>query len=181
MKFLILFGAPAVGKFTVGKLIEERTDFKLFHNHSIMDGVMHIFGKNSPAEDRLSRLIRENVIREAADTGIDLIFTYVWNFAKEKGKNNIDAYKQAYEARGGEVYFVELVAPIDVRIDRAASPDRFRDKANTAGPDAVKGYGAENYISPSPFYYPEKYLQINTTDKSPQEITRQIIGRLERP
>jgi hypothetical protein len=179
MKLLILFGAPAAGKFSVGKCLEEQSDFRLFHNHAVMDGVMHIFGKGSPAEDRLSRLIRENVITEAADAGIDLIFTYVWNFSKDKGKRNIDAYKQAYESRGGEVYFVELTAPIDVRAERAANPDRFDAKANTAGADEVRSLeGADKFVSPSPFYYPDKYLQIDTVNKSPQVIAHQITARL---
>jgi len=175
MKLLILFGAPAAGKFTVGKVLEERTDFRLFHNHAIMDGVMHIFGKGSPAEDRLSRLIRESVITEAADAGIDLIFTYVWNFSKDKGKRNIDAYKEAYESRGGEVYFVELTAPVDVRAERATNPDRFDGKANTAGPEELKNMeGSQKFVSPTPFYYLDKYLQIDTTDKTPAQIAQQI-------
>jgi chloramphenicol 3-O-phosphotransferase len=175
MKLLILFGPPAAGKFSVGKCLEEQTDFKLFHNHAIMDGVMHIFGKGSPAEDRLSRLIRESVITEAADAGINLIFTYVWNFAKDKGKNNIDAYKQAYESRGGVVYFVELTASVDVRAQRAANPDRFDGKAHTAGADEVRNAESfQKFVSPSPFYYPDKYLQIDTTDKPPETIAHQI-------
>src|SRR5688500_8223965 len=107
MNLLILFGPPAVGKLTVGKLLERQTGFTLFHNHAIMDDIMHIFGRGTPSEDRLSRVIRENVIQEAAEAQIDLIFTYVWNFSKDKGKQNIDSYKQHYESRGGKVYFVE--------------------------------------------------------------------------
>lgn len=58
MKLLILFGPPAVGKTTIGKLIESTTDFKLFHNHMVMDGIMHIFGVGTPSEDRLSKIVR---------------------------------------------------------------------------------------------------------------------------
>jgi len=90
MKLLILFGPPAVGKTTIGKLIERATDFKLFHNHMVMDGIMHIFGVGTPSEDRLSKMVRTNIIEEAASQGTNLIFTYVWNFGKEKGKVNID-------------------------------------------------------------------------------------------
>lgn len=177
MKLLILFGPPAVGKFTVGKLIEGQTDFKLFHNHAIMDGVMHIFGKGTRSEDKLSRLIRESVIKEAADSNIDLIFTYVWNFSIDKGKHNIDAYKQLYEERGGTVYFVELVAPLAIRSQRAANPDRFDGKSNTAGVDEVKSLeNSKKFTSPSPFYYPDQYLQIDASDKAPHEITKLILA-----
>lgn len=104
MKLLILFGSPAVGKTTIGKLIESATDFKLFHNHMVMDGIMHIFGVGTPAEDKLSKIVRTNIIEEAAENNINLIFTYVWNFDKEKGKINIDTYKKVYESHGGSSF-----------------------------------------------------------------------------
>ena len=176
MKLLILFGAPAVGKTTIGKIIESNTDFKLFHNHMVMDGIMHIFGVGTPAEDKLSKLVRTNVIQEAAENNIDLIFTYVWNFNKENGKVNIDTYKEIYESRGGEVVFVELTAPLETRVKRAGSPDR-QQKVHAPGPDRVAYL--ETYLgleSPSPFFYPEAYKRINTIDKTPEQIAKEIIA-----
>jgi hypothetical protein len=179
MKLLIIFGPPAAGKITVGKLVEEQTNFKLFHNHAIMDGVMHIFGKGTPAEDRLSRIIREHVIQEAADAGIDLIFTYVWNFSLEKGKQNIDRYRKVYEERGGSVYFVELTASLAARTQRAAAPDRFQEKAYTADAKEVADMEKrQSFQSPSPFFYINHYLRIDGSDKTPQEITSEITGWL---
>ena len=177
MKLVILFGPPAVGKTTIGALVESKTTYKLFHNHMVMDGIMHIFGVGTPAEDRLSKLVRAHIIQEAADTGINLIFTYVWNFAKEKGKQNIDAYKKIYESRGGTVQFIELGAPLAVRVTRAAHPDRKRLKAHA--PDAERVAHLESalrFASPSPFYYPGAYSYIDTTNKSPGEIAKEVIS-----
>ena len=174
-KLLIIFGPPAVGKTAVGKILESKTDFKLFHNHMAMDGVMHLFGVGTPSEDKLSRIIRENIIREAADLGISLIFTYVWNFAKEKGKTNIDFYKNIYESVGGKVFFVELTAPLDVRIKRASDPLRNVEKKYAPNQERVKFLEeALNFTSPNPFFYPESYLKIDTTHLSPEEITLKI-------
>jgi broad-specificity NMP kinase len=175
MKLLILFGSPSVGKTTVGKTLETITDFKLFHNHMVMDGIMHIFGVGTPSEDRLSKLVRTQIIEEAAESNMNLIFTYVWNFDKTKGKTNIDIYKHAYESRGGEVIFVELVAPLNIRVERAGSPERKRLKAHA--PDAERVNELEsllNFKSPSPFFYPNSYTQIDTTSKSPSEIAEEI-------
>lgn len=179
MKLLILFGAPAVGKATIGRHVEAETSFKLFHNHMIMDGVMHIFGVGTPSEDRLSKRIRTQVIEEAADSGLDLIFTYVWNFSLEKGKNNIDAYKKIYESRGGEVIFVELIAPLDVRVRRADGTDRLLSKAHA--PTAARVAELDTLLdttSPSPFYYPDNFWQVDTTDKSLVLIAREVIALL---
>jgi hypothetical protein len=178
-KLLIIFGPPAVGKTTIGKLLESKTDFKLFHNHMIMDGVMHLFGVGSLAEDKLSRIIRENVIREAAISGMNLIFTYVWNFALEKGKNNIDFYKNLYEENGGEVLFVELLAPIDTRALRASDPDRHIHKKYAPNKDRVLALEQTHvFKSPEPFFYPN-YTKIDTENKSPEEIVSLILPLLD--
>lgn len=179
MKLLILFGAPAVGKATVGKIIESKTDFKLFHNHMVMDGIMHIFGVGTPAEDRLSKHIRTQIISEAAASDIDLILTYVWNFGLDKGKVNIDAYKAIYESRGGDVLFVELTAPLNIRIERAAHPDRQQLKAHAPSPERVAQL--ENVLettSPTPFFYPNAYVQIDTANKSAEQIAEEVIAVL---
>lgn len=176
MRLLILFGPPSVGKATVGRIIESNTDFKLFHNHMVMDGIMHIFGVGTPSEDRLSKLVRTQIIEEAAKAGISLIFTYVWNFGREKGKVNIDIYKDIYEKNGGEVLFVELAAPLSVRVKRAGHPDRKRLKAYA--PDAKRVEQLEttlNFNSPSPFFYPNAYVKIDTTNKTPEQTAQEII------
>ncbi len=180
MKLLILFGPPAVGKTTVGEIIESKTNFKLFHNHMVMDGVMHIFGVATPVEDLLSREFRTRIIEEAAKSGIDLIFTYVWNFGKPKGKENIDRYKEIYESRGGSVLFAELAAPLEERLKRAKSPGRWKDKAHAPDSDRVEAMEKMlNFTSPSPFFYPEKYKKFDTQGKSPEAIAEEVIAFVE--
>ncbi len=178
-KLLILFGPSAVGKTTVGKILESKSNFKLFHNHMIMDSVMHLFGVGTSAEDKLSRLIREAVITEAAEAGLNLIFTYVWNFTKEKGKINIDTYKSIYESRGGQVIFVELIAPLSVRAERASHPSRNLEKKYA--PNKEKVILLEKTLnfapSPDPFFYPN-YKKIDTTSKTPEEIAEEILPLL---
>lgn len=175
MKLIIIFGPPAVGKTTIGKMLEQKTDFKLFHNHMVMDGVMHLFGVGSPSEDKLSRLIRESIIQEAALNKINLIFTYVWNFAKDKGKINIDMYKKIYEDNGGEVFFVELNAKIDTRSERADDPLRAKEKFYAPNKDRVLALEkTHNFESPNPFFY-NNYLKIDTDNKNSDEVVNEII------
>ena len=176
MKLLIIIGPPAVGKATVGRIVAENTNFKLFHNHMVMDGIIELFGVGTPSEDRLSKLIRAEVIKEAAESGLDLIFTYAWNFGSEKGKNNIDYFKELYESRGGEVTFVELTAPLETRIERAETPHRKKTKAHA--PDAKRvAYlnSIFDYKSPEPFYF-ENYSHIDTTGKTAQDVASEVIS-----
>lgn len=174
-KLLIIFGPPAVGKTTIGKILESKSDFKLFHNHMVMDGIMHLFGVGTPSEDKLSRIVRESVIREAAEVGMNLIFTYVWNFGKEKGKMNIDFYKNIYESTGGEVIFVELFAPLSVRAERADHPMRNIEKKHAPNKDRVLALeNILNFTSTDPFFYPN-YIKINTENKTPEAIAEEIL------
>jgi len=128
----------------------------------VMDGIMHIFGIGTPSEDRLSKIVRTSIIEEAATQQINLIFTYVWNFNREKGKLNIDSYKKIYESHSGEVLFVELGAPLDVRVERAGSLDRHQNKAHAPNPERVAYLEGtlELVISSSPAWYPEQHQNI---------------------
>jgi hypothetical protein len=73
------------------------------------------------------------------------------------------------------VLFVELIAPLEVRIKRAGSLDRRRIKVHAPDPERV-AYLEENMSlkSPSPFFYPDIYTKIDTTDKTPEQITQEI-------
>lgn len=175
MKLLIIFGPPAVGKATIASLIEERTDYKLFHNHMVTDGIMHIFGKESSIESRLSKRARTMVIEAAAKANINLIFTYVWDFSKPRGKHNVDHYKNLYEKHGGAVQFIELYAPLEERIQRADSEERWRRKYHTAtGKEVEKLEEGRSFISPTPFYYPDLYTRVDATG-DPTRVAARIL------
>lgn len=178
MKLLIIIGPPAVGKASVGRIIAGKTDFKLFHNHMVMDGIIELFGVGTPPENRLSKLVRTEIIKEAACAGMDLIFTYMWDFANEKGKERMSSFKDIYEANGGEVTFVELATPLDIRIARAETAERKATKRHA--PDASRVAYLEskfNYTSPRPFYF-EKYHHIDTTDMTAEVVANEIIAIL---
>jgi len=50
---LVITGAPAVGKMTVGHEIAQRTGLRLFHNHRTIDLVLRFFTYGSPPFHRL--------------------------------------------------------------------------------------------------------------------------------
>ena len=45
MDLIVLIGSGAVGKMTVGQELVKITDFRLFHNHMMIEPVLEIFGK----------------------------------------------------------------------------------------------------------------------------------------
>ncbi len=44
MNLVILIGSGAVGKMTVGQELMKITDYRLFHNHHMIEPVIEIFG-----------------------------------------------------------------------------------------------------------------------------------------
>jgi len=78
MRLLVIFGPPAVGKMTVGREIARRSDFRLFHNHTLIEPLLEVFEYGTPPFNRLLSEWRVRVVEEAAMSGIDLLFTFVW-------------------------------------------------------------------------------------------------------
>ena len=45
MNLIVLIGSGAVGKMTVGQELMKITNYRLFHNHHMIEPVLEIFGK----------------------------------------------------------------------------------------------------------------------------------------
>ncbi|MEM1218564.1 MAG: shikimate kinase, partial [Bacteroidota bacterium] len=78
MKFILILGAPAVGKRAVGEALSQRAGIPLFHNHQSIKLVLPYFYYDSPGFSRLNRLIRFGIFEEVAKSDLPgLIFTLV--------------------------------------------------------------------------------------------------------
>ena len=91
MRFVVLFGPPAVGKMTVGYELAKLTGFRLFHNHMTIDLVLNFFDFGTPPFTRLVNEFRTRVFEEVAASGLPgLIFTYVWALDHPGDKEFVD-------------------------------------------------------------------------------------------
>ena len=128
MKFVLIFGPQAVGKMTVGQELEKKTELKLFHNHMTIDLLAPIFGFNSEMW-RLVNLFRKEIFESVAKSDLKgLIFTYVWGFDLQSDWDYVNKVCEIFESSGGTVYFVELEADLEERIERNKSPHRLEHK-----------------------------------------------------
>ena len=78
MRLLLIIGPPAVGKMTVGRAVADRSSFRLFHNHHTIEMLLDVFDYGTPAFRTLNSEFRRRVMEEAAASGADLVFTFVW-------------------------------------------------------------------------------------------------------
>jgi chloramphenicol 3-O-phosphotransferase len=122
MRMVFLHGPPAAGKLTVGRALQELTDFRLFHNHLVVDTLLSVFPFGTEPFVRLREEIWLSVFREAAKEGISLIFT----FAPESTVNPgfIDRAVDIVNGAGGKIHFVELTCPVEELERRIEDPSR---------------------------------------------------------
>ncbi len=126
MKLIILFGDAAVGKMTVGQHLMAQTGLRLFHNHMTIEPVLEVFGAyNSGAVNSLRRVIFEEFLKTDLP---GMIFTYLWSFDCQEDWDYITDLAALFESRGAEVYYVELIAPQEVRLQRNRTENRLLHK-----------------------------------------------------
>ena len=128
MKLIIIFGAGAVGKMTVGQELMKLTDLRLYHGHKDIEMGVEIFGKRVANVDRR---IREIVFEEFAKSDLyGMIFTYMWAFDRQSDWDYIDSLVDIFRREGADIYYIELVAPQEIRLQRHTTENRLQHKAS---------------------------------------------------
>ncbi|MGN0767293.1 MAG: shikimate kinase [Christensenellales bacterium] len=180
MKLVIITGPHAVGKMTVGQELERLTGLKLFHNHMTIDIVCELFA-NMPSERmRLTELFREEIFKSFAKSGeYGMIFTYMWAFDSQEDWDYIEHVKSIFEDAEGEVYFVELEAGCDIRLERNRTENRLANKPSKR--DLARSYALFDRIEKKyrlnslPGEIPYKnYIRIDNSDMEPMEAAELI-------
>ena len=136
VKFVALYGPPAVGKMTVAKEISRLTGVKLLHNHLTWNAVPAVFEGRSEPFIRALPEMRRVMFREAARADIDLLFTYVFSLSR---KEMSESYFDSVEQNGGVVCLVHLYASSEVLEERVVGKSRAEvGKMNTV--EALRDY-----------------------------------------
>lgn len=127
-ELVVLFGPPAVGKTTVGRELSALTGFKLYHGHLTMDALTEFFPYGSPSFLRLHRLTTLQILEEAAQQGLSIILTCGWRFDDPSETAFNLAVAEPFRNRHGLVHYVELWAPLSVRLERNGTEERLASK-----------------------------------------------------
>ena len=180
MNLVIILGSGAVGKMTVGRELMKITDYRLFHNHHMIEPVIEIFGK---VDGALVGKLREDIFDAFLKTDYSgMIFTYMWAFDMQSDWDYMRSVAEKFESTGGSVYYVELVADRAVRIERNKSENRLNNKPSKR--DVVLSedrmlreetkYRLVSNDGEIPF---ENYIKIDNTHLEPAEVARMIKDR----
>ncbi len=128
MKFIIIFGPPAVGKMTVGYELAKLTGLKLFHNHMTIDFVSQFFEWGKPGFELVDEFRLRIFEKMAQSDQAGLIFTYVWALDDETDNNFVEKSRAIFSQQGASIYFVELYAGLDERLKRNKTEFRLSQK-----------------------------------------------------
>ena len=128
MRLLLIIGPPAVGKMTVGRAVADRSTFTLFHNHHTIELLLELFDHGSAPFRTLNAEFRRRIVEEAAASGTDLIFSFVWELDLEEDAAFVERLVAPYAERGADISVVELVADLDTRLDRNRTEHRLEHK-----------------------------------------------------
>ena len=180
MKFILIFGPQAVGKMTVGHELEKITGLKLFHNHMTIELVSPFFDYGTKTGRRLVKLFRKEIFEEVAKSDLKgIIFTYIWALSTKEDWDYVDKVCDIFESKGGTVYFVELEADTEERLERNKSPHRLDHKPTKRNIDRSEKdlkESMENYRlnSKNGEIKRENYIKIDNTNLSPEETAKII-------
>lgn len=180
MKLVVIFGPHAVGKMTVGQELEKLTGLRLFHNHMTIDLVSNFFGYGTSAGKRLVELFRKEIFEEVSKSDLEgLIFTYVWAFDEKSDSDYLERLCEIFREKEAEIYFVELEADINERLERNKSEHRLNCKPTKRNIE----WSEKNLIESAKTYRlnsndgeikENNYIRIDNTFLEPDEVSRLI-------
>lgn len=180
MKFVLIFGPQAVGKMTVGQELEKITELKLFHNHMTIELVLPFFNFGTEPFNRLVNLFRREIFEEVSKSDLyGIIFTYVWALDQQSDWDFVDNICSIFESKGGVVYFVELEADVETRLERNKSPHRLKHKPSKRNIEQSEQnlkitMEKHRLNSLEGEIKKENYIKINNTNLSAEEVAKII-------
>lgn len=177
---VIIIGPPAVGKMTVGQALAQLTGFPLLHNHVVADMVAPLFPIGMPEFTRLNTQITTLLVTELLRTyPAGLILTRTHDFDSPKDAEMMERLLELIGAAGAELGFVELTAPLDIRLVRNRTENRLAQKPSkrdlVESEARVRRNDSRHFQPPGGVLpWPGRRLQIDNSELSPAEVATRI-------
>ena len=180
MKLVFILGDAAVGKMTVGQELMKITDLRLFHNHMTIEPVLEIMGT---FDGQLINDMLELIFRHFAASGnYGMIFTMMMAFDMRSDWDYLEHVKSIFAPYGTEFYYVELIAPQEVRLRRNRTENRLRHKPSKRDIEVSdrrllrddENHRCVSYPGEVPF---ENYLRIENADLPAATVAQMIKDR----
>ncbi len=184
MNFIWVVGPPAVGKLTVAKKIAEKTGYKYLHNHGTIELLIPIFPWEHPKFQKLNNEFRNRIFEEVATSDLSgFIFTYVTVYDLDEERDYMEKISNIFKSQGHDIFYVELHAPLSIRLERNLHPDRLKAKpskrdTHLSNQNVIRMDEKYPHLTSSleyPFFFQKNYLKIDNSHLSPDEVAEHVI------
>ena len=162
---------------TVGQELAKITDLKLYHGHMCIEMVIEIFGKrNSKAVTRIREVIFDEFVKSDL---YGMIFTFMWAFDRQEDWDYINNLLNIFRRENADIYYVELVAPQEIRLERNKTENRHHNKASKRNIEFSKSLilnEDSNYrlVSNEGELSVDNYIRIDNSNLEPDVVAKMI-------
>lgn len=179
---IVLCGAMAVGKLTVGKVLAKKLGYKLTHNHLINDMVRSVFERGTFEACALMERFRDEFFRAIAKSGRDVVITYCYShgYVSPTGLTDpqyLKTLEKRLEKESAQVLFVHLWADEKTLLKRVKGESRKEHSKLTNASIMKKLLKEKDFITSAPV---KNNLVIDNSKLSPQKVAQVIIESLEK-
>lgn len=182
MRLIILYGPPAVGKYTVGRALSRQTGYPLFHNHVVVDALMPFFPFGTPAFARAARKFRLVVLREALRAKLPgIILTFVWWMKDPGDQAFVRSITTPMRRAGGSIHFVELRCERSVLLSRVTHASRKKFRKLLSRSKLKRLLSRHQMNSDRAVERPRGTLVLDTDRVRPAEAAQMIARRFRLP
>ena len=174
MILLVLHGAPATGKYTIGRELAAVTGLQLYHNHDVVDPILerHLFGSAEFVDER-DRAWRTGLRERLRAGGRGVVFTF--NPESSVPQEFVDwVFQELPGETNSALHSIELTATeaaIEVRL-ASAQRKTFRKLTDLALYRFLRDSGA--FATP---VVPRVDLRIDTEICTPTEAAQAIAAK----
>ncbi len=171
MKLIWIHGAPAAGKLTVAKYLNEHYGYKLLHNHLAVDLSLSIYDEFGDKDfSDFTNGIRRTVLAKAKSIGVShIVMTYMT--CAESDSVEINRYLDFFVANDIEVYPIHLCPKVEVILDRSVSEERQQSHKLSCKTTISNLLNDIKFLSINH----ENTLSIDNSNLTPREVALKIV------
>jgi len=145
-----------------------------------IEPVIEIFGYRNKI---VCRKIREAIFEEFAKSDLyGMIFTFMWSLDSQSDGEYLDSLVDIFRREGADIYYAELVAPQEIRLERNKTENRLKHKASKRNQEFSRGLifkedANHRLVSHEGEIKFENYIKIDNSNLSPDVAANMIKER----
>ena len=178
---IILYGAIAAGKLTVGTLLVKKLGYSLTHNHLLNDLVWSVLKRDKPESGALIEKLRYVLYEGAIKAGNSIVVTHAYShtYVARTGLSDpqyLKTLEKKLEKAGGRVFFVHLRTDEKTLLKRVKGESRKKYEKLTDIKSLKEIIAREDFNTSAPV---KNNLVIDNTELDPKKVVQMIIKHLK--